>query len=64
MKEKQYNQNDRVYFQLGENLPSGWGKIVGNQGLIYIIELEKLIPSYSFTHIYIIDNQIIEPPKL
>ena len=58
-----YNQGDRVYFSLGESLPSGWGKICGIQGLVYIIELESAVNDYPFTHLYIVDNQVVEPPK-
>lgn len=57
-----YSQGQRVYFSLGENLPSGWGKIAGVQGLVIVIELETPIKDYIYTHIYIIDTQIVDPP--
>ncbi len=59
----EYNQGDRVYFSMEDGMPSGWGKVCGMVGPIIIIELEKAIASYPFTHIYIIDRQIKEPPK-
>ena len=62
MSEYKYNKGDRVYFSMGEGLPSGWAKIAGIQGLIYIVEVEEPIKGYPFTHIYIVDNQVVDPP--
>ena len=58
-----YKLNDRVYFSLGENKPSGWAKICGVQGFVIIIEPEQPIKEYPYTHIYVVDSQIIEPPS-
>lgn len=63
MTKSKYKQNDRVYFNMGEKLPVGWGKVVGMVGPVIIIELETPIEGYSFTHTYILDAQIKEPPK-
>lgn len=59
---KKHSQNERVYFSLGENAPSGWGKVCGQVGPVIIIELESPIQGYEFTHTYILDQQIVEPP--
>lgn len=48
---------------MGEKLPVGWGKVVGMVGPVIIIELETPIEGYSFTHTYILNAQIKEPPK-
>jgi hypothetical protein len=58
-----HKEGDKVYFEMGEKLPSGWGKVCGIVGPIIIIELKEKIPNYPFTHTYIIDSQIKEPPK-
>ena len=58
-----YNQDDKVYFSMGEGLPNGWGKVCGAVGPVIIVELEKTITGYPFTHTYVIDSQIKEPPK-
>ena len=63
MTKPQYKQGDRVYFDMGEKLPTGWGKVAGVVGPVIIIELEVPIKGYSFTHTYILDAQIKTPPK-
>ena len=62
MKEYKHKQNDKVYFDLGDGHIKGWGFVDGIMGLIYIIRLETPIPDYPFTHIYLVDTQIVEPP--
>ena len=62
MNETKFKQSDRVYFEMGENLPKGWGKICGVAGPILIVELETPIKGYEYTHTYIVDAQIKEPP--
>lgn len=62
MNENKYKQGERIYFSIGEGLPSGYAKIAGCQGLIYIIEMEGPIKNYPYTHIYVVDNQIVQPP--
>ncbi len=57
-----YKLNDRVYFSLGEGKPKGWASVCGIQGFVIIIQPEELIKDYPFTHIYIVDSQIVEPP--
>jgi len=61
MNEK-YKQNDRVYFEMGPQLPSGWGKVCGSVGPVLIIELETPITGYAYTHTYVLDAQIKTPP--
>ena len=56
--EKKYKQGDRVYFEIGENQPSGWGKVCGVIGPIVIVELKDTIGNYNYTHFYILDAQI------
>ena len=63
MTKPKYKQNDRVYFEMGDKLPTGWGKVTGVVGPVIIIELEKPIQGYTFTHTYVLDAQIKEPPK-
>lgn len=58
-----YNQGDRVYFSMGEGLPTGWGKVCGFVNPVVIVELEKPIANYAYTHIYILDKQIVDAPK-
>lgn len=56
-----YSQNDRVYFTIGEKpgrVIEGWGKVCGKTGPIWILELEKSIDDYPFTHVQIMDAQI------
>lgn len=62
MSEQKYKQNDRIYFSLGEKLPSGWGKVCGVIGPVIIVELEQPIKGYDFTHTYIVDAQVTTPP--
>ncbi len=47
---------------MGENKPQGWATVCGIQGFIVIIKPELPIEGYDFSHIYIIDSQIIAPP--
>jgi hypothetical protein len=56
---KQYKQNDRVYFTVGDI--SGWGKVCGQVGPILIVELETVIANYPFTHTYVMDVQVSVP---
>jgi hypothetical protein len=62
MNEK-YKQDQRVYFKLGDERPEGWATIAGVMGWIVILKLEKPLKDYAYTHIYCVDNQIVEPPK-
>lgn len=62
MSEK-YKLNDRVYFSLGENKPKGWASVCGVQGFVIIIKPEEQISDYSYTHIYVVDSQITDPPS-
>jgi hypothetical protein len=64
MKEYKFKLDQRVYFKLGENLPFGWAHVSGAFGFVIIIEPEIPIKDYPFTHIYLIDTQIVEPPTL
>lgn len=58
-----HKQGERVYFEMGEKLPTGWGKVCGSVGPVVIIELETPIPNYPYTHTYVLDAQIKTPPK-
>ena len=62
MNEEKYKLNDRVYFSLGEGKPFGWATICGVQGFVIIIKPEEQISDYPYTHIYVVDSQIIELP--
>jgi hypothetical protein len=55
-------QGDRVYFEMGVQLPTGYGKVCGSVGPVIIIELEAPIKGYEFTHTYVLDTQIKTPP--
>jgi hypothetical protein len=63
MNDEKYKLNDRVYFCLGEDKPFGWATVCGVQGFIIIIKPEEQIPSYPYTHIYVVDSQITAPPS-
>ena len=56
-------QGDSVTFNLNETITGLTGKICGKLGPIFIVELDKPLKGYEFTHIYITDLQIVEPPK-
>jgi len=62
MTNSKYTQGQRVYFDLGENKPKGWATIEGHQGFVIIVKPEEPISNYDFTHIYIIDTQIVAEP--
>ena len=62
MDKTKYKQGDRVYFEMGEKLPSGWGKVCGSVGPVIIIELETPISGYAYTHTYVLDAQIKKNP--
>lgn len=47
---------------MGVQLPTGYGKVCGSVGPVIIIELEAPIKGYEFTHTYVLDAQIKEPP--
>jgi hypothetical protein len=60
-----YKQNDRVFFSItvpAAGTLEGYGKIAGKTGPMWIIELEKPINNYPYTHIQVMDVQIKEPP--
>jgi hypothetical protein len=59
-----YKQDERVYFNVGEGLPKGYGTVNGILGPIIILKMETAIKDYPFTHIYVTDNQIMPPPAL
>jgi hypothetical protein len=58
-----FKQGDRVYYEMGESKPFGFGKICGVIWPVIILELESPIEKYDFTHIYVLDVQIKESPK-
>lgn len=57
-----YKQDDRVYFDMGENLPKGFGFVNGVFGPIIILKVETAVKDYPFSHVYVTDSQITEPP--
>ena len=58
-----YKQGDRVYFSLGdEDKPSGYATVCGIQGFIVIIQPEKAIKDYPFSHLYVVDSQVVSDP--
>jgi hypothetical protein len=62
-KKYNYTQGEKIYFNMGPGLPSGWGKVCGCQGPIVIIELDQPIKNYPFTCLYIVDKCICDPPS-
>ncbi len=63
MNEK-YKQNERIYFEMGPQLPSGFGKVVGMVGPVIIVELETPITGYNYTHTYVLDSQVKPSPTV
>lgn len=55
-------QDQTVYFNLGENKPQGWATVSGVQGFVVIIKPFDPVPDYEYTHLYVIDTQIVSPP--
>ena len=53
-------QGDSVTFNLNEKVIGLTGKVCGKVGPIIIIELDKKLDGYEFTHIYITDVQIVK----
>ncbi len=62
MNDTKYKQGDRVYFKLGENKPFGWATVEGVMGFLIIVRPETPMKDYVYTHIYVVDNQLIDPP--
>lgn len=71
-KKYKYQFDDRVYFDMGNNI-KGWAKIKGcstepmpSIGRGWIVELEEPFPIdkkvYPFTNIVVFDAMIKEPP--
>jgi len=71
--EKKYKQGDRVYFKQfildsdGVSLKldekhSGWGKVCGVAGPAIIVEPENPDKEYPYTHLQILDVQIVDAP--
>ena len=63
MSEPKYKQGNRVYFNLGEGAPSGYAKVCGVMGPMIIVQPEEAIKGYAFSHIYVIDSQIVDPDQ-
>ena len=59
MSEK-FKQNDKITFNLNEKIIGLTGKVCGMLGPVIIIELDEKLNGYEFTHIYIVDNQVVE----
>ena len=57
-----YKQDQRVYFRVTEG-KEGWATIAGVQGFVIIIKPEKPIKNYQYSHIYVVDAQIVDPPQ-
>jgi hypothetical protein len=63
MDKNKYNQDDKIYFDMGENLPKGFGFVNGVFGPIIIVRVMEPIKDYNYTHIYVVDKQITTPPQ-
>jgi hypothetical protein len=59
---KTYKQDERVYFRLADDKPEGWATVAGVQGFIVIIKPEQPIKDYPYTHLYVVETQIVDPP--
>jgi len=57
-----YKQDQRVYFRVTEG-KEGWATIAGVQGFVIIIKPEKPIEKYPYSHVYVVDAQLINPPQ-
>lgn len=57
-----YIQDQTVYFRLGDGKPEGFAKVTGHQGFVVILQPLEKLPNYDFTHVYVVDSQIGEPP--
>ena len=54
-------QNDAVTFDLDETKKGITGKVCGKVGPVIIVELNpNQLKGYEFTHIYILDSQIVK----
>lgn len=62
MTNTKYTQGQRIYFKLGDTKPEGWAVVEGHQGFVIIIKPDDKLPNYEFTHMYIVDSQVVEPP--
>ena len=54
-------QDERVYYKIGEGKPEGWATVAGDYDLIVILKPE--VPINSYSHIYVSQTQIVEPPS-
>lgn len=65
MNEYKYIQDQRVYFklELDDEKLEGWGTVCGQRGFVVIVKTEVPVKNYPFTHIYLINTQIVEPPS-
>jgi len=57
-----YKQSQVVYFKLKDEMPPAAAYVCGVIGPIVIIEPVNPIPGYDFSHIYVIDSQIVDAP--
>lgn len=57
-----YKQDQVIYFKLKDEMPPTAAKVSGVIGPIVIIQPIDPIPGYSFSHIYVIDSQIMDAP--
>lgn len=56
-----FKQNERVYFRIKEGGPEGWATVAGDFDLIIILKPEIQVGAY--THIYVTNTQLVDPPK-
>ena len=57
---KKLNQNDTVTFDLNENVKGLTGKVCGVIGPVIIVETDNKLDGYDYTHIYIVESQIVK----
>ena len=61
MSDTKRKQDERVYFKIQAGGPEGWASVAGDYDLIVILKPEVQIGNYS--HIYVTNTQIVDPPK-
>lgn len=57
-----YKQDQVIYFKLKDELPAAAAKVCGVIGPIVIIQPIEPLQGYNYSHIYVIDSQIVDAP--
>lgn len=55
-----FKQNEKVTFNLNEKVANQTGKVCGVIGPVIIVELDNKLDGYDFSHIYIVESQIVK----